>query len=200
MKKIGRKNKDTFFKSKNFVFTAAEVKETYFNQPWTISCKLTGDIIGTVTLTAPDEFEIAEAIYDFTKELNVDEYTEIIRTVNNCLIHFKSDKVSYVKIKAEYTNNDIEEALWRLEFKLDPIDKQYILWESPEDRYMSLYLCIGLAIGAAIGGITRNPGISISIGMVLGLALGTALDNSNKENRDKLYQKRVDAASKRYNR
>ena len=197
MKNKGKKNKDINFNSNNFVFTAGEVKEVCFNQPWTISRKHTNDVVGTVTITEPDEFEITEALYDFTKELNVDEYTEIIQAVNNCIINYKFENVSYIKIDAEDINNDIEEALWRLEFKGDPIDRKYMLWECPEDRYMALYLCIGVAIGAAIGGITGNPGTSISIGMVLGMALGTAFDESHKKTRDTLYKKRVDAASKR---
>ncbi|MCR4642382.1 MAG: glycine zipper family protein [Lachnospiraceae bacterium] len=197
MKKNGKKSKDRLFNSKNVVFTSGEVKETCFDRPWTISRKHTGDVVGTLTIAEPDEFEITESIYDFTGELNVDEYTEIIRAVNDCIIHSRFENVSYIKINAEDINTDIEEALWRLEFKVDPIDRQYMLWECPVDRYMELYLCLGMAMGAAVGGAVGNIGISMSIGMVLGVALGSAMDSSHKKTRDSLYQKRVDAASKR---
>ena len=109
----------------------------------------------------------------------------------------KNKDINFNSKNFVFTAGEVKEVLWRLEFKGDPIDRKYMLWECPEDRYMALYLCLGVAIGAAVGGITGNPGTSISIGMVLGMALGTAFDESHKKTRDTLYKKRVDAASKR---
>lgn len=191
-----KKGNDISFNSKNFVFTTGEVKEKCFNQPWTISRKTTTGVVGTVVLTAPNEFEITDVVYDFTKELDVDEYTEIINAVNDCLVHFKFEDVSYIRINTEGINNDMEEALWRLEFVGDPIDRKYMLWECPENRYMALYLCLGVAIGSAIGAATRQS-MWMCIGMALGAAVGILLDRMHKKNRDELYAKRIAAASKR---
>lgn len=157
--------------------------------------KDTESVIATVLVSGNDVFEICECTFSFETKLNVEEYTEIFKAVFEQAA--EGEKVSYIRVHATGLDPDIEEAMWRNNCKGDPIDREYLLWEAPQGRYMALYMCLGCCFGLCFGeAVFDNMSIGLSVGIGMGLLLGSMLDLQKKNVRDALFKKRIEDVSK----
>lgn len=191
--------------SPRFVLTCDTYLEASFESPWTIKRHMTKrdvkagkkinteEVLGTITISKPDLYEVVDVTYEFNKKLYIDEYVEIFKTIFEAASRISN--VSHFRVCTTDIPEDIEETLWQLDFKGDPLDRDYLIKPADVVSWTLVLMYGGMLFGLIIGVAIDRLGIGYGYGVLFGILIGTLVDRSGRKQQKALWEGRIKNAS-----
>ncbi|MCQ2483645.1 MAG: hypothetical protein MJ153_09185 [Clostridia bacterium] len=145
--------------------------------------------MGTIRFADPDAYNVINAELKFDTDLDVDEYKEILNGVLEEITDW--DSAVMVRVDADSINLNQEEALWKLEFIGDPLDRKYLIRQFETSEYSSSLMMMGMTLGIAIGLAMNHMVNGMCYGMLIGTVIGCVIDAKNNAKREELWERRI---------
>ena len=181
-------------------FRAARTEENHWEIRRRTASGQPGEVIGSISYTAPDEFRCMDAEIDIDDTLTAEEYSELLQKLNDCVS--VDENAVFIRVSADVAAAvpQLWDALEQMKCTVDSLDNSKLIWEytvpNTAPLYLCLGLCVGMCIGMAIGAARGNMGTGMNLGMCAGMASGLGIGSMFVQSRRKKIDELRDARTK----